>query len=176
MGRADEEGEKRWHELTRSRREQERPGLAVGARQGLDVEAADSLPDLAAPAINDAMASRHQSVEVAVHRLPRPIALGASEVGGRAPVQRGHRQHLRGSERVHVTGAGAGHQIFEPVPVVAAEGDEILRSPSLIVSYLTMWTSRFRTPTSSLPPLNGCRSTTRSPASATVRSRRSSTC
>src|SRR2546421_234546 len=104
IGEHDEEADERGHEHQRSRREQERPGLAIGARQGLDVEAADS------------------------------------------------------------------------VPVVATEVDETLRSRSLIVSYLTMWTSRFRTPTSSLPPLNGCRSTTRSPASAPVRSRRSSTC
>src|SRR2546430_11058757 len=66
IGEHDEEADERGHEHQRSRREQERPGLAIGARQGLDVEAADSLPDLAAPAIHDAMASRHQSVEIEI--------------------------------------------------------------------------------------------------------------
>ena len=60
--------------------------------------------------------------------LAGPVALGASQVRGRAPVQGGHRQHLRRRETVEIPATCSREQILEPVPVVLTDGDEVFRS------------------------------------------------
>src|SRR5207237_9825388 len=86
IGEDDEEGDERGNEQERSRGQDERPRLPVRARQRLEVEPADSLPDLAPPAVHDAVAPRHQTIEIAMHGLARPVTLGAGEVRRGAPV------------------------------------------------------------------------------------------
>src|SRR6202171_4035477 len=74
------------------------------------------------------MAASDQSVEVAMHRLARPVALRPSEVRGGSPVEGGHSQHLGRREAVELASARAREQVLEPVPVVQPQHDEILRS------------------------------------------------
>src|SRR5207237_949693 len=85
---------------------QVRPSLAVRSRKSLDVKRPDALQDVAAAAVDDPVAARHQAVEVAMHRLAGPVTLGTREVGRGASVELGHRQHLGGRERVEVSRAG----------------------------------------------------------------------
>ena len=125
VGKNDEVTDERGHEQKRTGGEQIRPRLAIGAGKGLDVEAPDSSPHLAAAAVDDAVAARDEAVQVAMDRLPGPVALCPREVGRRAPIQRGQGQHLRRAERVHLTGAGAREKVLQAVPVVAAQGDEV---------------------------------------------------
>jgi len=128
MREDDEKADERGHEEQSARGKQIWPGLAVGPRQGLDVKLEDSLEHVAAAAVDDSVAARDQSVEIAVNGLAGPVALRARQVGGRAPVELGHGQDLRGRECVEVGRAGAREQVFEPVPVGSPQGDEILRS------------------------------------------------
>ena len=122
-----EEGDQRRHEHQRAGGEEVRPCLAISARKGLDVEALDPFPHLSAAAIDDAVAARHEPVQVTLHGLTRPVALRASQVGCRSPVQRGHGQHLGGGERVEVARVGAREQVLEPVPVLAPHRHEVFR-------------------------------------------------
>jgi hypothetical protein len=57
-----------------------------------------------------------------------PVSLGARQVSRRAPVQGGHRQHLRRRETVEIPATCSREQILEPVPVVLPDGDEVFRS------------------------------------------------
>src|ERR1700682_290633 len=78
------------------------------------------------------MAASDQSVEVAMHRLARPVALPPSESRGGSPVEGGHRQHLGRREAVELSSARAREQVLEPVPVVTPQHDEILGPHELI--------------------------------------------
>src|SRR6266851_3768974 len=84
MREDDEKADERGHEEQSARGKQIWPGLAVGPRQGLDVKLEDSLEHVAAAAVDDSVAARDQSVEVAVNGLAGPVALRARQVGGRA--------------------------------------------------------------------------------------------
>ena len=63
-----------------------------------------------------------------MHRLAGPVTLSPREVGRGTSVELGHRQHLGGRERVEVSCAGVGEEVFQPVPVRPPHGDEVFRS------------------------------------------------
>src|SRR5258708_25217317 len=59
--------------------------LAVGARKSFGIEDANPPPNISATPVDDSMAARDESVEVAMNRLAWPIALRPSKVGGGPP-------------------------------------------------------------------------------------------
>src|SRR5207245_6847543 len=64
VGEDDEEADDGGYEEESACRKQVGPGLAKRSRQGLDVETADPLPDLAAAPVDDAVAAGDQPVEI----------------------------------------------------------------------------------------------------------------
>ena len=111
----------------RARGEDVRPRFAVRAREGLSVELTDPVADIAASPVYDAVAARHQPVQVAMHRLAWPVALRSSKVRRCPSVKRGHRQDLGRREAVEVATSCQRQQVLQPVPVLASRGDKVLR-------------------------------------------------
>ena len=129
----DEEADQRRDEHQRPRGEEVRPSGPVGTRQGLDVKPLDPFPHLAPAAVHDAVAARHEPIQVALHRLAWPVALGARQVGRGSPVERCQGQYLSGGERVEMPGAGAGEQVLEPVPVLAPQSHEVFSPHNMTI-------------------------------------------
>ena len=114
------------HEGARSQQEGRR--LAIGARERLGVESANSTPRLSAPPVHGPVTPRDQSVQVSVDGLAGPVALGSRKIRGRPPIECGQHQYLCRLETVEVAATSSGEQVLEPVPVVVPEHHEILSS------------------------------------------------
>jgi hypothetical protein len=69
-----------------------------------------------------------ESVEISVHWFAWPIPLRPREVGGGAPVERGHGQNLPRRQAVELAGACVRDEVLEAIPVVLPSRYELFRS------------------------------------------------